>query len=33
LLLYGMTLLSMGALGYQVGLRGDPSHTLVAFSP
>ena len=29
-LLFGMALLSMGALGYQVGLRGNPSHVLAA---
>jgi hypothetical protein len=29
-LLFGMALISMGALGYQVGLRGNPSHVLAA---
>jgi hypothetical protein len=29
-LLLGMALISMGALGYQVGLRGTPSHMLAA---
>ena len=29
-LLVGMTLMSLGALGYQVGLRGNPSHSLAA---
>jgi len=29
-LLFGMTLLSMGCLGYQVGLRGNPSRALAA---
>ena len=29
-LLFGMALMSMAALGYQVGLRGNPSHVLAA---
>ena len=29
-LLFGMALISMGALGYQVGLRGNPNHALAA---
>jgi hypothetical protein len=29
-LLFGMALVSMGALGYQVGLRGTPNHALAA---
>jgi hypothetical protein len=29
-LLFGMTLLSMGSLGYQVGLRGNPSRVMAA---
>ncbi len=29
-LLVGMALVSMGALGYQVGLRGNPNHALAA---
>ncbi len=29
-LLFGMALISMGSLGYQVGLRGNPSHVMAA---
>ena len=29
-LLFGMALISMAALGYQVGLRGNPSHSMAA---
>jgi hypothetical protein len=29
-LLFGMTMISMAALGYQVGLRGNPNHAMAA---